>query len=256
MGFFDDDLFGEDDDFSAMGNDSFDYDNSDDFSLDGFGSNGNDSPSGYDNTSGDDQMDDWGSDSSNDDTFNQTDSGKKEILKSSIIFIIAGIAVLIVVAILAGVLKNKNASNSNKHNNYSGEATITSDDYDITSDGSYTTSDNVNSTNTNQYSSDSDNRKNDWQKFDSTNEIQFISEPVNLSFTVTKVENYVKFVNDSNDMMVKTIATGALDGYTGTYEVELPYNKGSLLQPGAKLLVNVQVGEYKGMSVVGELVII
>ncbi|MBO5387765.1 MAG: hypothetical protein J6A59_06430 [Lachnospiraceae bacterium] len=254
MGFLDDDLFDDEDDFSAMDNTSFDYSN-DDFSLDGFGSS-NDGTSSFDNQNNNDSMANWGTDSNTDDAISQTDSGKKEILKSSVIFIIAGILVLIIVAVLAGILKNKKESDTSSSNNYSGEAVITSDEYNTTSDSYNTTSDNVNTTNGNQYNSNSDNRKNDWQKFDSTNEIQFISEPVNLSFTVTKVENYVKFVNDSNDMMVKTIATGALDGYTGTYEVELPYDKGSLLQPGAKLLVNVQVGEYKGMSVVGELVII
>lgn len=96
-----------------------------------------------------------------------------------------------------------------------------------------------------------------WIEFSgASEEIYFSETPIETTFTVTKVRNYVKVTSVNNDIMLKTVATGSLSGYNGTYEVELPYNKGSLLQPGAVLKVSIQVGEYGGSSVVGEIVVI
>lgn len=96
-----------------------------------------------------------------------------------------------------------------------------------------------------------------WIEFNgASEEIYFSETPIETTFTVTKVRNYVKVTSVNNDIMLKTVATGSLSGYNGTYEVELPYNKGSLLQPGAVLKVSIQVGEYGGSSVVGEIVVI
>ena len=96
-----------------------------------------------------------------------------------------------------------------------------------------------------------------WIEFSgASEEIYFSENPIETTFTVTKVRSYVKVTSVNNDIMLKTVATGSLSGYNGTYEVELPYNKGSLLQPGAVLKVSIQVGEYGGSSVVGEIVVI
>lgn len=247
MGFDLDDSF-FDDDFGGDSSDDFGSD-----SLDWEENTDNDSEQDSDDVS----FDGWSDNTSDSDdtTFNNSDNDRKTILKNSLLFVVLGIVILIITVVLSGIIKN--SKNSSKHKNeYSGTAEITSEYDYTTSEINDTTSEYSSTASNSDYNSNSKNGEIGWKKFEKNNEINFNSEPVKLTFTVTKIENYVKVSSSSNDFMVKTVAYGALDGYNGTYEVELPYNKGSLLKPGASLSVEVQVGEYKGSSVIGEIIVI
>ena len=46
---------------------------------------------------------------------------------------------------------------------------------------------------------------------------------------------------------------GSLAGLDGTYNIELPYDKASKLKVGNTFSVNVQLGQYKQKTVVGEI---
>ena len=204
-------------------------------------------------------------DGDQDDAFEDSGNDKKELMRNAIILIVAGVVILIVGFGVFGIIRNVKAKNTGGNQGVivsgSSDAGV-NNDYATSGDGYFTsdnygsTSDNYGSTSQNQSNVSSVNGKNNWNKFEKTNEIVFNTEPVNLKFTVTKVENYVMNASQGHEIVVKTIATGALSGFAGSYEIELPYDKGSLLSPGAELMVSVQVGEYKGMSVVGEMVVI
>lgn len=103
-------------------------------------------------------------------------------------------------------------------------------------------------------SSNSSENKNDWKTFEASDEIVFNEDYVDSIFTVVSTKNYVKVVNSENELLVKTVVTGSLSGFTGTYELELPYEKGSQLLPGNNFKVEVQLGSFKEKIVVGEIV--
>lgn len=92
-----------------------------------------------------------------------------------------------------------------------------------------------------------------WQEFNGENSIEFSETLVNSIFTVTGIKHYVQSVDIHGNIAVKSILTGTLSGYVGTYELEIPYSKGSRLVLGSSFDVKVEVGEFDGRIVVGEI---
>lgn len=86
--------------------------------------------------------------------------------------------------------------------------------------------------------------KSDWSEVEYTEIGNFVS--IDSSFTVTGVKHYVKVLGE-NELVMKTIATGTLSGFGGTYTIELPYRN---LKVGDKFNLPVKVGEYKGKTVI------
>ena len=72
-------------------------------------------------------------------------------------------------------------------------------------------------------------------------------------FTVTNIKNYVKVIDSESNLMIKTILKGSLSGFLGMYELEVPYNKGKLLNLGTSFKVKVQVGTYKDRVIIGDI---
>ena len=81
--------------------------------------------------------------------------------------------------------------------------------------------------------------------------IEFNSELNELQFTITGIKNYAK--NMGNELRVKTVLTGALSGYTGVYELEVPYDKGINLNIGDSFTVYCRLGQFNGKVVIGEI---
>lgn len=93
---------------------------------------------------------------------------------------------------------------------------------------------------------------NGWVAFDNANGLSFKDEYILSRFSITKIQHYAK-VSGSNNLEIKTILTGSLSGFDGTFEIEVPYYKGSLLSIGNYFDVSVQVGDLGGKLVVGEI---
>lgn len=97
------------------------------------------------------------------------------------------------------------------------------------------------------------NTQNDWIEISKDTDISFNENYINSVFTITSIDNVVKVIDGEKNIMIKSVLTGTLDGIRGTYELDVPYYKGVKLSVGMSFNVRVQIGEYKGKSVIGEI---
>lgn len=95
--------------------------------------------------------------------------------------------------------------------------------------------------------------RSNWSSFSTADGMTFFDEYVSSVFTVTSITHYTKVIEGENNLMVKTVLTGALNGFNGAYELEIPYSKGCLLSVGNHFDVEVQVGSYGDKVVIGEI---
>lgn len=233
----------------SHGTNDFDFD---DFSLD----DSNDSDIDFGNNFNSDDSFGESSDESDDfDGLSNTElADKKETRKVSFIAIICGIVLIAVAFLLVGFitkLSNKPKENLNDTNNNVNEHISQSNDNTQSQSGQSEQNNNqINYQNT-QNQNQSNNQ--DWISFSSADGVTFSEDYVDSTFSVTSIKHYVKVV-DSDNLMVKTVLTGALSGFTGTYEIEVPFSKGSLLSVGKSFNVSVQVGtNSSGKTIVGEI---
>lgn len=96
--------------------------------------------------------------------------------------------------------------------------------------------------------------QNGWIPINQEN-IEFTEEYIDTSFTITDIKHYIKVTTENKDIEIKSVVTGSISGLVGTYELELPYSKASRLSSGIYFNVAVQLGEYNGKKVVGEIVV-
>ena len=175
--------------------------------------------------------------------------GDTKITKTAIIAIVLGFVVILLAFFGMKTLKGT----AEKKSNISASSNTVSDAKNSTTVDN-TVSNNVNSNKIDIESSNSSKKDKDWKAFESSEDIVFNDDYVDSIFTVISTKNYVKVVNSENELLVKTVVTGSLSGFTGTYELELPYYKGSQLLPGNNFKVEVQIGNFKENIVVGEIV--
>lgn len=90
-----------------------------------------------------------------------------------------------------------------------------------------------------------------WTVIDSEQKIEFNSEYKELMFYITGIEHRAKM--EGNSIIVKTVLTGSLSGMSGTYEMDIPYSKGSQLREGQEFKVSVLLGSFNGKTVVGDI---
>lgn len=84
----------------------------------------------------------------------------------------------------------------------------------------------------------------DWAEVEYTEIGNFVS--IDSTFTVTSVKHFVKVLGEEG-LVMKTVATGSLSGFGGTYSIEVPYRD---LKVGDKFDLPVKVGEYKGKTII------
>jgi hypothetical protein len=84
-------------------------------------------------------------------------------------------------------------------------------------------------------------------------EVSFGAEMVPANFTVIKINHFVKVANSNNDIEIFTILSGKLDFVDGSFDLMVPYSKGQHLVIGNSFNVEVEVGEYGGKTVIGEI---
>lgn len=103
----------------------------------------------------------------------------------------------------------------------------------------------VNQPSTNSYSDG-------WISIDKT-EIDFSEEYVSAKFLITGIEHVARVVDEGNNLEIKTILTGSISGYTGTYKLDIPYYLGCQLVTEKSFDVQVQVGKFNGKKVIGNI---
>lgn len=160
---------------------------------------------------------------------------KSAVIKTALTVIIAGVVILLLVfgfmRIFGGNKQPKNQANEPSNN------TVQQPTNDSTQNNNQSTT-----------SSSADG----WQAFGKTS-ITFNEEYSKLTFTITGIKHLAKRVDSNGNLEVKTVLTGSLSGYGGTYELEVPYSTGYRLEEGKYFSVEVQVGNFDGKSVIGEI---
>ena len=72
-------------------------------------------------------------------------------------------------------------------------------------------------------------------------------------FEVTGIKHVAKAINNKNDKIIKSIVYGSISGLSGTYEVEVPYDKAILLTNGSEFEIEYRYGIRNGVRLVGEI---
>lgn len=177
--------------------------------------------------------------------------------KTALIAIGVGVGILTLVFILASVLLNKDKEEDKPtgqvtHNVTSVDPNASGNNQGETSgDANAIMNDGPKRTQNNQVSASSSN---DWVRLDDSSGISFNKDYSSLQFTITGIEHYALRTDPNGNLEVRTELTGSISGYAGTYKLIVPYSKGCQLKTGMTFDVNVQVGEFKGKSVIGDIV--
>lgn len=225
------------------------FDSEDDFNLDGLEINSG-AETGFEAVENDDSQENT----------DDASSGKKATRKTSMTAIICGVVVIILAVVIVGIFSKlsdkKVEANNNKNTvdetgNQVENVVEQPQKVDL---GGKNTSTSQSDSKQNTSSETKTDSNNGWIEFSTDDSITFKDERVALTFTITKVSNYVKIVDSNSNLMVKSVLTGALSGLSGTYEIEVPYSIASKVNPGDFFDVTVEIGtDTRGKTVVGEI---
>lgn len=80
-----------------------------------------------------------------------------------------------------------------------------------------------------------------WTEFDEYSGVEWADSTLSSSFTLTSKRNLLRSVGDSAYEM-KTVLTGSLSGFNGSFEIEVPYSIGSRLPIGSVINAEVKYG--------------
>lgn len=277
-GFNDWDGFGSDDDLfgdpgpqtfnNTQNNDSFSFNsnsNSFDSNDNSFGSDDDlfDNNQNFNNQN--DQMN-----MSNDDQFsgafdntnsqlNTTGQDNGGIKKTSIIAIATGVFIIILVFIFASkVLNNKKSQDSNNIDiNTMQNTSSNQNQADTNINNSSVNVDNImdnqdTTSNKTVITNKADDGYN-WTLITDSEDVIFNENYSDAVFTITNIEHKARAVDTNNNLVVITTLHGSISGLSGTYDIDIPYNKGIKLVVGNTFTVHVQLGSYNGKTVVGEI---
>lgn len=217
--------------------DDFNFSDSD-MDLDGFSdddslfgdSSGNQSNNGNDNDDSDNEFGNFGNDTDTNDSQTADSVDRVSMIKQCAIIL----AVAIMLIVIAFTIISK-ATGKGKNKTDDAQQIMNNNQSQIVQQAGNGTS------------------NNGWSKLTDKPNISFNQDLITTSFTITDIKHYAKVVDNDKNLIMKTVLTGSLDGFTGTYEIEVPYSKGYLLSIGSHFNVYVGVGEYKGKRVVGEI---
>ena len=236
------------DDFDSFGgNSGFDsLDDGNDFGNLDF----NDSSSSFDSFDTD-----GGSSSTSDSDFSgafednsqQDNENKNNVKKQAIITAVVGLIGILLVIFIATKISSCSKKNNSNNKKPAVEATDRDgqDVNDIMSD---------NKVERPTSSTITDLSSNSWISIDKNQSVVFNTDYKELMFTVTSINHLAKKVDITGNLVVKTQLTGGISGLTGSYILDVPYSKGIKLVVGDSFTVKVQLGTYRGKTVVGEIV--
>ena len=92
-----------------------------------------------------------------------------------------------------------------------------------------------------------------WTEITDFEALEYNTDYTELTFTITDIKHYVRTVDVNKNLSVKTSIIGSISGLSGTYVIDVPYEKGRLLQVGNSFTVQVKMASYKGRTVVDEI---
>ena len=93
-----------------------------------------------------------------------------------------------------------------------------------------------------------------WTEIEDDAQIAYNNSYSELTFTITGIKHYARSVDVNNNLVIKTTLTGSISGLSGTYSLDIPYNKGTKLVVGNQFTVQVLLGQYNGKTVVCDIV--
>lgn len=201
----------------------------------------------------DSENDEDGDSDSDSDEFNnfEVENKEKDGKGLAVKIIVAGVIGLFVILILARIfLGHKSANNeadvsSNKE--WTQSSTIVEENTDT--DKNESAKEILNNSESSSYSnSDYDSG---YTEITGEDDIELNDSLSDLTFTITDIKHYAK--SDETALRVKTVLKGAISGYTGTYELEVPYSKGIKLSIGDSFNVKCRLGSYNGKNVIEEI---
>lgn len=166
---------------------------------------------------------------------NEAGGDKKSLVKTAVIMVVVGIVIIAGGIVLSKIL-GAAANSMGKEKQVVNQIEVN-------------TPQNNTGVNNNQTA---DN--NGWISFNNTDGDIEISSEMTTTFTITSINHFVKITDGTgNNIAVKTIVTGNISGFIGTYEMELPYDKGIKVKNGMTFTVTVNYGEYNGKVVIGSI---
>lgn len=187
-----------------------------------------------------------------------TQAEQQNTKKQSIIFIIVGVVVLMIVLVIADIFNNKPKNNSAVSNSNTNNTQVIQQDPNVNVDnimGGGNSSTNQQSQNNNKQSVVTNKVDSGftWTLITDSEAVQFNNEYSDMTFTITGIEHKARAVDTNSNLVVITTLHGSISGLSGTYELDVPYNKGVKLVVGNSFTVRVQLGTYNGKTVVGEI---
>ena len=207
--------------------------------------------------------------SNNDFNENRVDDANK-LGKKSFIMIVVGACALILVLIVASVI-TKSAKKRNQETRVYNEAATQNDvnsqpskkvdATDLMNSKTQQQSDTTEQDSTQQDNVVINNVKEGgtvWTEItaEDKDNVKFKEGLTDMMFTVTGISHKARAVDASETLVIKTTLTGSIAGLPGTYEIDVPFDKGVKLQElgiGTQFTVHVQLGEFKGRTVVGNI---
>lgn len=164
--------------------------------------------------------------------------------KKSIIMACIGVAAIFVILILA-ILITRAADNRRANTGSLQEGPQVATDKNAND----ILGTNYNPNNTSKYA----NNNTDWIEITSGENVVFSENYAEMTFTITNIKHLTRVVDTNKNLVIKTTLQGSISGLPGTYELDIPYNKGVKLVVGSNFTVYVQLGSFNGKTVVGEI---
>ena len=247
-----------------MANDDFNFG---DFSFD-------DTPSTQPSSDSMDDLFDFGNDTESDDDNEYGDlsnsalEDRKATRKTSLVAIIFGIILIAVVFLIVNLITGRDDKDNIKDSQIKNEPS--SSVVESSQENPNKAPDNINNpVNTpenppiesqkppvnQEGTKPTSNNSDGWIEIPDNADISWSENYINSNFSVTSKKHYIKIIDNSN-FEIKTVLSGVLAGFTGTYELEVPYTKGTSekLVIGTNFDVKVQVGtDTTGKTVIGEI---
>lgn len=255
------------------------FDNDDDGFDDAFGSD-DFGDGGFDNSDFDGGFNDTNSQSNNnmngvnnggfnnsDDMLNGDDSsmdieGSGNLKKTAIIMAVVGVVIVIGVFCLARVILNKDNKDPTEQSNTTvteqatqpvvQQTTVNADE--LMGSNSSTSNNAVDNTNVSDNNGTGIKNFNDdyWISINGADQIAF-SEPQEVKFHITEINHYIAQADGSDNYVIKSTLRGSISGYGGSFYLDVPYDKGTLLQVGQEFTVYITTGTWNGKTVIGEI---
>lgn len=177
---------------------------------------------------------------------------KKGVSKIAIIAIGIGLVAIILVMIIAtAVTKNKNKDTEQPVQQNTTQEIDNRNVDNVLSESNNTTEQNQTSDTSVKYIQDENNYK--WVEITDSENVEFDTDYSDMTFTVTGIKHYARTVDTNNNLVIKSSITGSISGLSGTYVIDIPYEKGVKLAVGNNFTVHIKLGSYNGKTVIGEI---